>query len=109
MIEACVCRLAGKLEAVCSNPVHAGFNHYLFESVAALINAAAGDATALAGLERRALAAFDATLARDVQARGSLLCILYLHQSLVSTLRMSIFRNAHTHGSSARGHLTRNC
>lgn len=34
---ACLQQLSSQLLAVCKNPTQPGFNHYLFESVAALV------------------------------------------------------------------------
>ena len=34
---ACLQQLSAQLLAVCKNPTQPGFNHYLFESVAALV------------------------------------------------------------------------
>ena len=62
-----MCRLTAKLLEVCKNPVFAGFNHYLFESVAALLVAARGDAATLASLETRIFGAFEIVLQQDVQ------------------------------------------
>jgi exportin-2 (importin alpha re-exporter) len=62
-------RLATKLLKVCNNPVFAGFNHFLFESVAALLVAAqaAHSQSTLTSLENRLLAAFNLVLEGDVQ------------------------------------------
>lgn len=59
--------MTGKLLEVCKNPVFAGFNHYLFESVAALLVAARGDAATLSSLETRIFGAFEIVLQQDVQ------------------------------------------
>lgn len=39
---ACLQQLSTQLLAVCKNPTQPGFNHYLFESVAALVRCLAG-------------------------------------------------------------------
>ncbi len=75
----CLQALAGMLLEVCKNPTQPGFNHFLFESVAALVRftAAAGGAGAGAGsgaagveaLEQQLFPAFQLVLQQDVQAR----------------------------------------
>jgi hypothetical protein len=61
------CRLTNKLLEVCKNPVFAGFNHYLFESAAALIVATRGDEATLQSLEGRLCKVFDLVLQHDGQ------------------------------------------
>lgn len=57
------------LVEVCKNPRSPGFNHYLFEAVAALIrHGAAADAGSLARFEETLFPAFDTVLQQDVQA-----------------------------------------
>jgi hypothetical protein len=58
------------LVEVCKNPKSPGFNHYLFESVAALIkHGAAADKAQLATYEATLFPAFDIVLRNDVQVR----------------------------------------
>lgn len=53
---------------VCKNPKSPGFNHYLFESVAALIkHGVAADASQLATYEATLFPAFQIVLSNDVQ------------------------------------------
>ena len=52
---------------VCANPIAAGFNHYLFEAVAALIACTSVDKTRLDALEARIFPCFDIVLQQDVQ------------------------------------------
>ncbi len=53
---------------VCQNPTQPGFNHYLFESVAALIKySAAADVSKVAELEQNLFPAFNIVLQQDVQ------------------------------------------
>ena len=52
---------------VCANPIAAGFNHYLFEAVAALITCTSVDKTRLDALEARIFPCFDIVLQQDVQ------------------------------------------
>jgi hypothetical protein len=60
------------LVEVCKNPKSPGFNHYLFESVAALIkHGAAADKAQLATYEATLFPAFDIVLSNDVQVRGA--------------------------------------
>lgn len=64
----CLQYLANLLLAVCSNPSQPGFNHWLFESVAALIRySAAKDIGRLAELEQHLFPAFQTVLQNDVQ------------------------------------------
>jgi hypothetical protein len=64
--------LADMLVEVCKNPKSPGFNHYLFESVAALIkHGAAADKAQLATYEATLFPAFDIVLSNDVQVRGA--------------------------------------
>jgi hypothetical protein len=59
------------LVEVCKNPKSPGFNHYLFESVAALIkHGAAADKAQLATYEATLFPAFDIVLSNDVQVSG---------------------------------------
>lgn len=65
----CLQRLAAMLLQVCQNPTQPGFNHYLFESVAALIKySAAADVSKVAELEENLFPAFNIVLQQDVQA-----------------------------------------
>ena len=60
--------LAAMLQRVCQNPTQPGFNHYLFESVAALIrNGCARDASQVAVYEQELFPAFEIVLQQDVQ------------------------------------------
>ena len=70
----CLQYLAALLLRVCANPSQPGFNHWLFESVAALIRfSAARDAARLGGLEQELFPAFNTVLQNDVQVcSGSL-------------------------------------
>eukprot|EP00878_Enallax_costatus_P016271 GHUV01017068.1.p1 GENE.GHUV01017068.1~~GHUV01017068.1.p1 ORF type:complete len:703 (+),score=205.92 GHUV01017068.1:410-2518(+) len=64
----CLQALADMLLEVCKNPKSPGFNHYLFESVAALIkHGAATDPGQLATYEATLFPAFDFVLSNDVQ------------------------------------------
>ncbi len=64
----CLQRLAAMLLQVCQNPTQPGFNHYLFESVAALIKfSAAADVGKVAELEQNLFPAFNIVLQQDVQ------------------------------------------
>ena len=66
----CLEQLAGMLLAVCANPTQPGFNHFLFESVAALIrHSAAADPAKVADLEASLFPAFNVVLQQDVQVR----------------------------------------
>lgn len=76
----CLQALAGMLLEVCKNPTQPGFNHFLFESVAALVRftaaaggggggAAAGAAAGVEALEQQLFPAFQLVLQQDVQAR----------------------------------------
>jgi hypothetical protein len=81
----CLERLAAMLLEVCRNPTQPGFNHYLFESVAALIRySAAADAAKVAELEAALFPAFNVVLQQDVQVWAApFSCLSCL--SLVST------------------------
>eukprot|EP00879_Flechtneria_rotunda_P019331 GHRR01020303.1.p1 GENE.GHRR01020303.1~~GHRR01020303.1.p1 ORF type:complete len:890 (+),score=314.69 GHRR01020303.1:664-3333(+) len=64
----CLKALRDMLVEVCKNPKSPGFNHYLFESVAALIkHGVAADRSQLATFEATLFPAFDIVLANDVQ------------------------------------------
>lgn len=64
----CLEQLSKLLLAVCKNPNVPGFNHFLFESVAALIKAsAAAKPEAVATLEGMLFPPFQIVLAQDVQ------------------------------------------
>ncbi len=64
----CLQRLAAKLLEVCKNPTQPGFNHYMFESTAALIRcSAASDPTMVPALEQQLFPAFNVVLQEDVQ------------------------------------------
>lgn len=69
----CCCQaLADMLVEVCKNPKSPGFNHYLFESVAALIkHGAAADKAQLHSYEATLFPAFDIVLSNDVQVCGA--------------------------------------
>lgn len=68
----CLQRLAAMLLQVCQNPTQPGFNHYLFESVAALIRfSAAADVSKVAELEQNLFPAFNIVLQQDVQVGAS--------------------------------------
>ena len=70
--QTCLAALASQLMAVSRNPTQPGFNHFLFESVAALIRcSAAGDATQVPRLEETLFPAFQIILQEDVQVRLS--------------------------------------
>ena len=71
----CLQRLAAMLLQVCQNPTQPGFNHYLFESVAALIKySAAADVSKVAELEEHLFPAFNIVLQQDVQASSISSC-----------------------------------
>lgn len=57
------------LVEVCRNPRSPGFNHYLFEAVAALIRHGAGGGN-LEKFEGTLFPAFDLVLQQDVQVGG---------------------------------------
>jgi exportin-2 (importin alpha re-exporter) len=60
--------LADMLVEVCKNPKSPGFNHYLFEAVAALIkHGVAADRAQLTTFEGTLFPAFDIVLRNDVQ------------------------------------------
>jgi hypothetical protein len=62
--------LANMLVEVCKNPKSPGFNHYLFESVAALIkHGTAGQPQQLRQYEGTLFPAFEIVLKNDVQVR----------------------------------------
>ncbi|EIE27359.1 Cse1-domain-containing protein [Coccomyxa subellipsoidea C-169] len=62
----CLERIAAMLLQVCQNPTQPGFNHYLFESVAALIRySAAADISKVADLESNLFPAFNVVLQQD--------------------------------------------
>ena len=64
----CLEHLSKLLLAVCKNPTVPGFNHYLFESVAALIaNSAAAQQNTVATLESMLFPPFQIVLTEDVQ------------------------------------------
>ncbi|KAG2451269.1 hypothetical protein HYH02_003876 [Chlamydomonas schloesseri] len=64
----CLQRLAAMLVEVCKNPRNPSFNHYLFESVAALIrHGTAASAAAVADYEQALFPAFELVLQQDVQ------------------------------------------
>ncbi|KAK9798958.1 hypothetical protein WJX73_010520 [Symbiochloris irregularis] len=64
----CLQYLAALLLKVCENPSHPGFNHWLFEGVAALIRfSAAKDLNRLGELEGQLFPAFNIVLQKDVQ------------------------------------------
>ena len=66
----CLEQLAGMLLAVCANPTQPGFNHFLFESVAALIrHSATANPAKVADLESSLFPAFNVVLQQDVQVR----------------------------------------
>ena len=72
MAPTCLQALAGMLLEVCKNPTQPGFNHFLFESVAALVRytaAAGGGAGGVERLEAQLFPAFQLVLQQDVQAR----------------------------------------
>ncbi len=62
--------LAAMLVEVCKNPRNPGFNHYLFESVAALIrHGTAASPASIADYEAALFPAFELVLQQDVQVR----------------------------------------
>ncbi|KAG1661631.1 hypothetical protein FOA52_002861 [Chlamydomonas sp. UWO 241] len=64
----CLQALAQMLVEVCKNPKNPGFNHYLFESVAALIkHATASNPAMIDTFEQMLFPAFNHVLAQDVQ------------------------------------------
>ena len=64
----CLDQLSKLLLAVCKNPTVPGFNHFLFESVAALIaNTAVANKETVATLEGMLFPAFETVLQDDVQ------------------------------------------
>ena len=65
---ACIQALSQKLLAVCKNPRQPGFNHYLFESVAALVkHGCSADSMALGQYEEMLFPPFQVILQEDVQ------------------------------------------
>ena len=70
-IPACVTALAGEqgiLMRVVQNPTQPGFNHYLFESVAALVKQGCAESPGMVGtLENMLLPPFNYVLSQDVQ------------------------------------------
>lgn len=70
LAPATVQALANMLVEVCKNPKSPGFNHYLFESVAALIkHGTAGQPQQIKQYEATLFPAFDIVLKNDVQVR----------------------------------------
>lgn len=64
----CLQTLAAMLVEVCKNPRNPGFNHYLFESVAALIrHGTAASPASIADYEAALFPAFELVLQQDVQ------------------------------------------
>mmetsp|Transcript_33790 Transcript_33790/g.100617 ORF Transcript_33790/g.100617 Transcript_33790/m.100617 type:complete len:935 (-) Transcript_33790:308-3112(-) len=64
----CLQALAQMLVEVCKNPKNPGFNHYLFESVAALIkHVTAANPATIATFEQMLFPAFNLVLQQDVQ------------------------------------------
>ena len=73
MAPHCLDQLSKLLLAVCKNPTVPGFNHFLFESVAALIaNSVAADPSTVVTLENMLFPPFQIVLQEDVQASASL-------------------------------------
>lgn len=69
----CLDQLSKLLLTVCKNPTVPGFNHFLFESVAALIaNTAAGNKKTVETLESMLFPAFQTVLSEDVQVNYGL-------------------------------------
>jgi exportin-2 (importin alpha re-exporter) len=65
---ACLQQLSAQLLAVCKNPTQPGFNHYLFESVAALVRyGCEADPSAVAQYEAQLFPPFQVVLSEDVQ------------------------------------------
>ncbi|KAI3438113.1 hypothetical protein D9Q98_000554 [Chlorella vulgaris] len=65
---ACLQQLSAQLLAVCANPTQPGFNHYLFESVAALVRfGCEADPAAVAQYEAQLFPPFQVVLVEDVQ------------------------------------------
>lgn len=74
----CLQALAQMLVEVCKNPKNPGFNHYLFESVAALIkHAADGNAAMIETFEQMLFPAFNLVL-QQVGACGFCMCCVRL-------------------------------
>jgi exportin-2 (importin alpha re-exporter) len=64
----CLSRLGAKALEVCENPTHPGFNHFLFEAVAAVVRHGVGtDPAALSAAEAALFPPFETVLANDVQ------------------------------------------
>ena len=59
--------MTAKLLEVCKNPRFAGFNHCLFDAVAALICATASDPATLKALEDKLFPCFDHVLQAEVE------------------------------------------
>lgn len=77
MAPTCLQALAAMLLEVCKNPTQPGFNHFLFESVAALVRftaAAGGGAGGVERLEQQLFPAFQLVLQQDVQVTHQLSC-----------------------------------
>lgn len=69
----CINQLNVILSRVYKNPTNPGFNHYLFESIAALVqNVCAVDSSAIDTFERLLFPAFQAILVEDVTGTTSL-------------------------------------
>ncbi|KAL4452248.1 hypothetical protein ABPG75_007910 [Micractinium tetrahymenae] len=65
---ACLQQLSQQLLAVCKNPTQPGFNHYLFESVAALVRyGCEADPSAVGQYESQLFPPFQVVLSEDVQ------------------------------------------
>ena len=62
----CLERLSGMVMETCKNPRNPTFSHYLFESVAALVKAGAGDPGLIATFERLLFPPFQHVLQQDV-------------------------------------------
>lgn len=72
----CLQYLSQLLLEVCKNPSQPGFNHYLFESVAALIRySASQDAARVGELEQQLFPAFNTVLQNDVQVCVHVCCL----------------------------------
>lgn len=75
-IPSCISALAGEqgiLMRVIKNPTQPGFNHYLFESVAALVKqGCAKDAAMVDKLEEMLVPPFNHVLSQDVQVHIAL-------------------------------------
>jgi len=63
----CLTKLSAILTSVAANPMHPGFNHYLFESMAALVHTVCmGNASQVAGFEAALFPVFTQVLGQDV-------------------------------------------